>query len=450
MKKFLLSLTALVLTILGANAETALFYATANPGPSADASYQLTGTVADQSYAAGGITISFTKVNSSKSNVTSNQVRFYQSDILTIKPTTAGSAVIKSIEISCASDAYASNLKLTSPDTGASTNNTTFTFTSNGGADEVVITANKQSRFTYLLVTYELTAPKQVEDVEISYELQNNNDALVTLTCPTEGATIYYGFSADAVTNEYTAPFTVSETCSVYAYSKKDDAESTLKNISINIYKSFKDIIAEAEKDEEITINGNFQLLYQNGNYIVITDGTSNLLLFDGSVADLAEGTKFSQIKGTVGDYNNLMEIMDVTLTEGGEGAAYTPAEYESLAGINYNDHLFDMIVLKGATISDKVGTRTNSTANITLGDDTVVMRNPFDLTYSNGSDYTITGFVWRYKDTLQFMPTAIEGGQVLQTVEEPVIKPSTRELKPDTEVSIECETDGAILYYTI
>lgn len=222
MKKILLSLAAVVMACIGAKAETAVFYATAIvPSVNADYSYQLTGTVANQTYDAGEIALAFTKVNNSESNVNSNLVRFYANDLMTISPKVENAAVIKSVTVVCSSKAYANALALDTPSEGLSTNESTVTFSSKDGVSKVILKASAQSRFSYLLVEYESTAASSIEDVDISYLIQTDNTALVTLSCATEGADIYYGFDGESFSEIYYGPFTLSENCTIYARAEK-------------------------------------------------------------------------------------------------------------------------------------------------------------------------------------------------------------------------------------
>lgn len=445
MKKILLSLAAVVMACIGAKAETAVFYATESvPSVNADYSYQLTGNVAGNSYEAGDITLAFTKNNSSTSNVNSNLVRFYANDLMTISPTAENSAVIKSITVACASG-YA-KLGLDSPTEGLTTSGTTVTFKSTEGVSKVVLKATAQSRFSYVLVEYELTAAKAIEDVEISYTVQADNTALVTMSCPTVGAEIYYGFDGESFTETYAAPFTLSETCTVYARAEKGEDKSNVKSLKIALpFTSFKEAIANGVTGEEITIAGNFAVLTQAPNYLLLTDGTSNILVY-GSQPTYAAETAIAKIEGKVSFYNNLFEITDAILTEGGEGASIEPTELASIADINYDDNLFDLVILKSAKISGKNG----SSATITFGTETVTLYNNLGLTFSNDENLDITGFVWRNKTTLQICPMLIVDGEPIPNVETPEIRPNKTELKMDEFVTITCATPNATIYYTV
>ena len=284
-----------------------------------------------------------------------------------------------------------------------------------------------------------------VQKVEIDYQVVGV-EGIVSLTCPTEGAKIFYGFSEDSMNKEYIAPFTVTENCTVYAYAEKDGEQSNVNSLAIDLpYTSFKDVLDNASSKEKVTVVGNFQVIRQAGQYLMLTDGTSNMLVYNTSEV-FTPGDKISSISAVVSIYNNLFELTEAEFTLGGEGAEMEPRQLTTFEGLNYDDNLFDYVIIKGCNISGKDGKR----ANIELEEETIEMYDTFGTDFENGMNYDITGFVWRNKDVLQIVPDIIEGGVFVETVETPVISPDQRELKPDDQVTITCVTDNVNIYYTL
>lgn len=294
-------------------------------------------------------------------------------------------------------------------------------------------------------VEYELAGANAVEKPEITSVLIGAT-ANVTLACATEGATIYYGFAEDEITNEYTAPFNVTENCTIYAFAQKGEDKSATKSLEISLpFTLFADVLsADLSKKDEVIIMGNFEVLYQSAKYLMLTDGTNNLLVY-GLTDTFDKGLKISKIEGTVEIFSNLLEIIDATITAGGNGATYEVKDMTSFEGLNYNDNLFDLYTFKGCTISGKSG----KTAIVDLGEETILMYNTFGIDFENGENYDITAFVWRNNDNLQIVPTTIEGGEFIETVKTPVISPNKNELKEGDDVTITCATAGAVIYYT-
>lgn len=292
-------------------------------------------------------------------------------------------------------------------------------------------------------VYYALPASK----VEISSVLNADNKVEVTLSSAASNTAIYYGFSENEINNEYTGPFIVEENCTVYACTKNGDKFGPVSSAEIKVpYKSFKTVVAEAQNGETLTIVGNFATLApQQGNYLMLTDGTDNILVF-GQTSKFASGTPISKIEATVNYRTGLFRLYDATLTEGGEGATITSTPISSLDEINYTDNLFDLIKIENCDISGKVG----DNATISFGESSVALSNIFKLDFNNGVKYDITGFVWRYNDELQVCPTLIENGEFAETVKTPVITPDKRELQLHDVVTITCATEGATIYYTV
>ena len=290
-----------------------------------------------------------------------------------------------------------------------------------------------------------------VQKVEIDYQVVGV-EGIVSLTCPTEGSKIFYGFSEDSMDKEYTAPFTVTENCTVYAYAEKDGEKSNVSSYYIDLpYTSFKKVINNSKLTDAVSIIGDFQVIYQNKdkNRLVLTDGESNLLIFkDGSSysIDYPVGTKISKIEGSVVEFHKCFRLIDAILTEGGNGASITSLELSSFEGLNYDDNIFDEVVLRNATIAGKdLGKPV-----IMLGEESITLYDLFEIGYENTVGCEITGFVWKYDDNLEIVPISIEGGVVVSTVETPVITPAQRELKLGDEVTITCATDNVKIYYTL
>lgn len=285
-----------------------------------------------------------------------------------------------------------------------------------------------------------------VKDVVIDYTL-TGTVANVTLSCPTEGASIFYGFDADNVTTPYTAPFQVSERKTVYAKATKDAEGSNITNKFIDVpFTSFAAVYEEAANDDEITVIGDFEVLANGSRLLILTDGTTNIVLDDVNNPVYTIGTKYSKVSGKVYKYHGILEIQEYTLIEGGSGATYTAVEVDDLDNISF-DNLLTQVVVKDATISGKIGDK----ATLNHNGKTIALYNSLAITtFENGDNYDVTGFVWRYDNTLQIVPMLIENGSVLETTKAPVISPNTRELNVGDKVSITCATADAKIYYTL
>lgn len=290
-----------------------------------------------------------------------------------------------------------------------------------------------------------------VKNVVITYTLEGS-EATVTLSSPTDDSIIFYGKSENEITTEYDAPFKVTESCTIFAKAVKDGDESQITSLAIDLpYTSFRDAVTHSVNKETLSIVGNFEVSYVSGDckYLILTDGTSNILAYYSKANENTYeiGDKISEVSGTASPYNSLYEIINTTLTKGGEGATAPVTEVSDLSTINYDDNIFDKVLIKGATITGM--TSDGKSATIELGGKTVALRDVFSVDFQNGENYDITGFVWRNNNDLQIAPILIQGGEAKETVKTPVIKPTVLELHENDLITITCATEDAAIYYT-
>ena len=313
------------------------------------------------------------------------------------------------------------------------------TSTWSGNAQKIVLTSSATCRLQKMVFTY--TAPAAaVERVEINYDFKT---AEVALTCPTAGATIFYGFAADAMTNQYSAPFKITENCTIFAYAQLGSDESRTSELSVALpYTTFKELIDDASDKDQVNLLGNFQVLYQSGDYLILTDGSTNLVLYRVS-EEYTVGTKISVISASYAPYHGLPELTDITLIEeGGNGAEYNVTELISIDDVTVDSHLMNEVALLGCTISRDL-------ANITIHGATLPINNLFGIELTQGDDFKVTGFFWVRDKTLQLVPVAAESGFAVPTVRTPVISPNHRELMPGDDITITCATSNVEIHYT-
>lgn len=258
---------------------------------------------------------------------------------------------------------------------------------------------------------------KEVEDVNIEYALDLYHNTFVNLSCKTDGAAIKYGFAENDINTTYTAPFQVSESCTVYAQAEKDGktGEVTSKEITVpNVYRTLKELVA-TNSNGEIIAGGDFEVIYQKGSDIIVTDGTSNALISGTTASSYPKGTKISTIIGQNFPYsgeNNAgcFNLGYTSIVAGGNGAT-APEELTSFAGITVANNLFDQIAISKATVSNVSG----KTATLTLNGEEITLYNQFNLgsdEFTNIDDATVKGFVWRNGDIATIAPISIEEGQ--------------------------------------
>ncbi len=438
MKKILLLLTCLLtIGIYGNAAETTIDFS------------KISFTNNKYTTPDGVITVTLGGSGNDKATINSGVLRFYASNEMTISVangsiteiniTTSGSYAWGKLTI----DGKVADGVTANSSTKDSTNKK-WSFEDETPEITLVNRNTAQVRMASIKITYDVIE-KAVADVLIS-TAEISGETYVSLSCPTPGATIYYGFAENAQTNEYSSRFKVTEKCTVYAHAELNGVSGKVSIESITPairYTNFKEALAAGNNDK-IWIIGNFTVAASIGQNLLLTDGASFMLLY--GTNSYAVGDNISTVRGTVTPYNDLFELQNFTLTKGGTGAESTFKSINSLNDINYNDNLFEGVSMSGCTISGKNG----NNATITFNGETVALYNRYGVTFENGENFTIKGVVSRNNNVLQIVPIKIEGGIYMETVKNPEISPKQRELKDGDLISISCATEGARIYYTL
>ena len=279
-------------------------------------------------------------------------------------------------------------------------------------------------------------------------------DNKVTITAA-EGADIYYttdGTEPTTASTKYTAPFAITANVTVKAIAVKGGETSAVASFDAKYeatYNGFESFIA-AGKGTTGVVDGPLTVIYQNGQNLYMQDskGYQTLVFGAAGKSGLTNGDNFKDLSATVGEYGKAVQLTNPTLGEAlAKGAAIAPSEHglDELAA----SMLHRYVKLSGVSITGAPGTK-KANFSITDGETTVVGRNNFQIDVQDGENFTITGFVCVYNGALQIYPVTIEGGQVMETVETPVIAPEAGSVKAGTEVTITCATEGAVIFYTL
>ncbi|MDA3928385.1 MAG: chitobiase/beta-hexosaminidase C-terminal domain-containing protein, partial [Prolixibacteraceae bacterium] len=149
------------------------------------------------------------------------------------------------------------------------------------------------------------------------------DSVVVSLSCATEGAIVYYSTDGTDPTNAsmmYANPFVVSETASIKAIAIVDGEQSEIVEQSYTIYIVPTDVATIAELrngivgDELYRFTGNAVVSFamEFRNQVYIQDETGGILIDDleGVITEvLSEGQHFGNLTGKLVDYNGLLEI---------------------------------------------------------------------------------------------------------------------------------------------
>ncbi len=246
----------------------------------------------------------------------------------------------------------------------------------------------------------------------------------VVISTSTEGAGIMYSLNGEQGTyQEYTAPISVSENTSIWAYGYKEDYNNSS---TVNAVYNFPEItpvsnIAELRsladaKNGVYKLTGEAILTFKtaNRNAKYIQDATGAILIDDNSniittVYDLYDG--ITGITGTLGYYNQMLQFTPV-LDPGAATSSnneVTPLEV-TLADLE-SGHQGKLIKVHGVTIAGSGNF--GSGVNYIINDDSKasgILRTAYtDLDYIGqpipSGLQTITAVVLQYNDDLQLVP---------------------------------------------
>ena len=253
----------------------------------------------------------------------------------------------------------------------------------------------------------------------------------VTLTCTTEGATIYYSTDNENF-SVYTGPVNVSETTTLYAYSQVGDEKSATASAKYTIgalYTSIQNMQAAATSTAtpmHFTSTSTLQVVFVksgNKNAYLVDENGYGLLIYNNNglklngETELAAGQVLSggTLMGALTLYNGSTEIAgftteDVTITT----AEVTPVE-KTLPLTNANQST--LVTLKGLTYNDA----TDKT--FSDGTNTIAYYDSFSAspTLEDGKTYDVTGIVVLF-DKLQICPRTADDVIEASVVPEPFV----------------------------
>ena len=260
----------------------------------------------------------------------------------------------------------------------------------------------------------------------------------VEITCPTEGAVIYYtldGTTPTAESTEYTAPIVISETTTVSAIAivaGGEPSEVVTATYTFPTIATFANIAAfkagytsesNATMTEIAMITGDVTFVYRNGRYMYVQDETGALLIYDDNTPVITNtynnGDVISGgITGKWSIYNKQIEMIPTANpAEGVAGTAVEPTVVTAADVVaNYADYDAKLVKMESVTFDEEhTYNNTNTagkTATFTQDGTGYTAFNRFgtlDLTVTTENDYDVIGFVGIFNDTKQMYPRTNE-----------------------------------------
>ena len=251
-----------------------------------------------------------------------------------------------------------------------------------------------------------------------------DNEYMVTISCPTDGATIYYttdGSEPDNNATVYTGPFAINDDCTVKAIAYNNQNEHSLVASQdftfITRYANIAEFKAafSASSTTAVRISSDLTVAYQHGIYMYVFDETAALLVLDNNhiitntynEGDIIPG-------GIVGRYqksNNQVSLLPTINPTGGvSGTTVEPivVDIYTLA-TNYNDYDARLVTIEDVHFNADFDL-SNQGASYTAqhGSNNINVINQFGtLTITgNANDYyDVTGFVGNAAATKRLFP---------------------------------------------
>jgi predicted extracellular nuclease/endonuclease I len=274
----------------------------------------------------------------------------------------------------------------------------------------------------------------------------------VTITCATDGATIYYtldGTDPTTGSSEYTLPFTVDATTTVKAMAVKTDwLDSSIAESIITI--------------EEIVVPTGMII----SEYIEGSSNNKAIEIYNGTGADVDLTPYTVRLASNGGDWGNTSDMQGmlaaddvfVIANSGSDPAILAVADTTSnityfngndAVGLFYNTILIDVIgLVDGSSESNwDVAGVTGATAEHTLVRKMTVTQGNTDWTVSAGTNTEDSEWIVYPQDTFSYLGSHTEP---MEVVASPVISPNGGNFENPIDVTLTCETADASIYYTI
>ena len=321
-----------------------------------------------------------------------------------------------------------------------------------GEEESVTFSTTKQIRATKIVVTVDEggTPVEHVDAPVFNPETGTKfiGSQTVSLTCATDGATIYY--TTDSVYQEYTGAFTITETSTIKAKAVKGELESSVA--TAKYYRMVEvSTLAQAnalDNNTDFIFYGNPIVTYRNGSYTFVKDETAYGLIYGNQVPEtvvtgctLGEDwdAVYTLYKGYVHEYTKPNNVTN----SGEELVEIVPTEYAE-ADLT-TDNINERVIIKGVSIVKD--------GNNYFTADGMQLYNQFGITMPadlDGKTFDVEGMV-TYYSALQLYPIEINlaGGTPIVTCAAPTL-PESQNFTDSFEVTITNNEEGATVYYAL
>ena len=242
-------------------------------------------------------------------------------------------------------------------------------------------TSNQTAIQLYKMVNASVAAPVFSPAEGSFFETQN-----VSITCPTNGAAIYYTLDGSDPTSEstpYSNPIEVSETKTIKAIAIVGNESSSIASATYTIVTQKTIAEVRAQETGSVFTQGIVTSSSSDGKTVYIQDASAGVVIYSTSDLSLTVGDEIT-VKGTLSSYHNLLEITSPVVNVLSQGNSVSPA-VKTIAEINA-DNTYSLQGLLIKIENAKVSEINEQNVTLAQSANTIVVR------FANASDVTTAG----------------------------------------------------------
>ena len=319
------------------------------------------------------------------------------------------------------------------------------------------ITAGGAVRIWDVQVTYSNAAATKVSTPSISGDENFLNSTEVSISCGTDGASIQYSTDNGNNWNDYSAPFSITETTTVKAKATKsgltdsDEASETFTKVTPMTVAEARDAIDAGTGTTGVYVRG---IVCEGGS--ALSSGAMNYWISDdGTETDKFEVYKGKGLNGANFTSTNDVKIGDIVVVTG--DIKKYESTYEFNSGSQLFVHIPKVLAPTFSPAAGAVATNTEVTISTATADATIYYT-------VDGSDPNTSSSVYSTPITIDAAKTikayAVKAGfpdseiataayTIAAPCATPTFSPAAGEVEKGSTVEISCATDGATIYYT-
>ena len=257
----------------------------------------------------------------------------------------------------------------------------------------------------------------------------------VTITCSTEGATIYYttdGTEPTTASAQYTEAIEVSQNTTIKAIASLGEDVSvvaTARYTFPNLVENIAALYAVENTEGNYKLTGDVTFVFRKDRNMYVMDETGGLLIYDQNsriTTEYNEGDVITGgISGTINIYNGLFEFVPIRNTaESEQNTGMVAPLTITVEQLLTNSYVSQLVKVENVAI--ETGTtyyEGDAGTNLTFSQNGSVaeLRNNFktlDMTIEDGTNWDIVGFASINNGTIQLVPRGNDDVMIVTSVD--------------------------------